>query len=459
MSLRFSALLFAQLLFILYPLQAFAQETVVLTLENAIQTALDNNFSLKQAENNLELSDHQVTSAYADLMPSLSGGISGNRNTGRQFIQEDLTFEDRTTYGISGNLSTNIPIFSGFQNINNLRRSKVNRNQELASFQRIRENIIFNTAMRYLQVLLDRELLEISNQTLETSILQLEQIEAQVDVGARPIVDLYQQESVVAGNELSVVQAENALDLSHLRLIRMLQIDVTEELEFVVPEIDDAALLPRDLELDELLAIALEQRSDLEAQRYQIESSRYSLYIARASRFPSISFSAGMGTRYSDQYSIPGPTPGERIDVGFGEQFFDQMISRSASFSVSIPLFNRLNTATSIAQAEIQYRNAQLTLDDTRFQVREEVRQAYNDYTSLSKELEATERSLRAAERAFETQEQRYEIGAATLIELNQATTTYTEALSSRQRAVYNFIFQERLLDYYIGILDESLSF
>ncbi|MEX1063123.1 MAG: TolC family protein, partial [Balneolaceae bacterium] len=69
-----------------------------------------------------------------------------------------------------------------------------------------------------------------------------------------------------------------------------------------------------------------------------------------------------------------------------------------------------------------------------------------------------TERSLQAAERAYETQQQRYDIGAASLIELNQATTDYMEAMSSRQQVIYNFVFQEKLLDYYIGRITDDVS-
>jgi outer membrane protein len=74
------------------------------------------------------------------------------------------------------------------------------------------------------------------------------------------------------------------------------------------------------------------------------------------------------------------------------------------------------------------------------------------------KELESTQKSLIAAERAYETEQQRYEIGATTLIELNLANANYVQAQSERVQSIYNFIFQERLLDYYIGQLDENVE-
>ncbi|MEX0769266.1 MAG: TolC family protein [Balneolaceae bacterium] len=443
------------LMLILLPLVSMGQPQK-LTLEEAIDIALENNFSLKQAQNNLSVSDMQVTSAYANFFPNLSAGFNGSQNVGRQFIQEDLTFEDRKTYGISGSMNTSVTLFSGFQNINNLRRSRVNHEQQKANVQRIRENIIFNTAMSYLQVLLDMELLEIAEQNLETSRMQEEQVAAQVEVGSRPVGDLYQQQSTVANNELQVVQAENTVNISRTRLVRMLQVDPVEGMELVAPELEELSLIPQDLNLQELINLALNNRKDLEAQMLQIEAARYDLEIAKASRYPSISASAGISSRYSDQYSIYNPELNQSVDVPFNDQFFDQMISRSVGFNISIPIFNRWNTNVSIMQAMVQHKNAQLNLEDVEYGVREEISQAYNDYVSLAKELEATDRALQAAERAYETQQQRYEVGAATLIELNQATSDYTEAQSNRQRTVYNFIFQEKLMDYYIGRLQEA---
>jgi outer membrane protein len=446
-------------LILLLPVLGWSQDRTM-TIEDAIQLALENNFQLKQAENNVMLTEQGIRSAYGDFLPNLNASFGGNQDIGRQFVEETLSFEDITAYRVSGGFSTNVTIFNGFQNINNLRRSQVDHEQQKASTERIRENIIFDTAMRFLSLLLDKELLEIAEQTLETSRMQLEQVEAQVEVGARPIVDLYQQQSTVAMNELQVVQAENAVNLSRTRLIRILQIEPDPGLEFVVPDFDDADLMPQTLDLEEMILAALANRRDLHSLEYQIQSDRYTLDIAKANRYPSVSAGANLSTSYSDQFfGIIDPQTEEVGRIPFSEQFFDQRIGRGMGLSVSIPIFNRFNTSTNIQQAQIQYRNSQLQLDDIKFGIREDISQAYNDYQSLIKELEATERTVQAAERAFETQQQRYEIGATTLIELNQATTNYVQALSDRQSVKFNFIFQEKLLDYYIGRLEADLSF
>lgn len=437
--------------FLLLPLivQAQAQS---LTLNEAIELALKNNYQLQQADNNLDLADTRIWSARADFLPSLSANFNGSRDAGLQFIQEDLAFEDRSSFRLSGGISSNITVFNGFTNIANLRQSELDKQIQENDLQRLRETIIFETASRYLQVVLNKELLRIAESSLEASQSQLNQVEAQVEVGSRPTVDLYNQEATVANDELSVIQNENSLEVSIARLIRIMQEPTITDVEVSVPDSDELTLIPIDLNINDMIEAALQSRNDYLAQQKLIESNQQNTRLARADLMPSITMSASLGSNYSDQRILLGET------IPFNDQFFDQNVQRSIGFSVSIPIFNRWNTRTSIQNAKIQVKNSELELDNIRFQISEEVRQAYNDYIAISKELESTEKSLIAAERAYETEQQRYEIGSTTLIELNQANATYVQAQSNRIQAVYNFIFQEQLLDYYIGQLNDSIE-
>lgn len=441
--------------FLVIPLGTFAQ-TEELTLEEAIQIALENNYQLKQGENNLDLAETEVFSAKADFLPSLNGSFNGNRQSGLTFIQEDLAFEDRQTLGMNGSLNASMTLFDGFRNIANLRGMEANQLSQEKEFQRLREGIIFNTASSYLNVVLNRELLRITESSLDASQSQLEQIEAQVEVGSLPTVDLYNQEAQVANDELAVIQAENALAFSRAQLMRIMQDDSIEEFELTVPSTEELSLMPKTIDLQEMIMAARENRSDFAAQEFAIQSNENNLRIAKGSLLPTLSASASIGSRFSDQQL--DPLDGEVMV--FSDQFFDINVTRSIGFNLQIPIFNRWNNKTTIQSAEVQLKNSRLELDNIRFQISEEIRQAYNDYISISKELESTEKALIAAERAYETEQQRYEVGANTLIELNQANANYVQAQSNRVQSVYNFIFQEKLLDYFIGQLDtENIQF
>ncbi|WP_234572102.1 TolC family protein [Rhodohalobacter sp. 614A] len=446
--------------FLILPLVTIAQ-TEQISLQEAINIALENNYLLKQAENNLDLTEHNIRSEYADFLPTVSGRVSGSRTAGQQFIFDRFSegldpFVDVTSEAVSGSVGADIIIFDGFNNINTLRASQQVQISREESLRRARENVIFTTASRYLQVLLDMQLLEIAEENLVTSQRQVEQVRAQVDVGSRPTVDLYNQEAQVANDELTVTQRQNSLNINKLLLVRQLQIDPLGNYEFVIPEISDnqEANTLAMYNLGDLIDQALLNRSDIKSEVADINNLRYQLKIARGSLFPTISASASISSRYSDQYSLAG------ADVSFSDQFFDQQVNRSLGLSINIPIFNNWNRMYNIENSKVQLKNAELSLENSRLQVIQEVTQAYNDYSSYLKEFSAAEKSLVASEKAFETQQQRYNVGASTLIELSQAQASYVEAQSNYTQARYNLIFQEKLLDYYLGqITGEDIEF
>ncbi|MEL0011182.1 MAG: TolC family protein [Bacteroidota bacterium] len=429
-----------------------SQEVRLITIDEAINIALENNYTLKQAQNELDLSDDLIFSEKADFLPSVTASMSGSRTSGQQFLFDRFSeglkpFVDVTSQSISGSMRANIPFFNGFNNILTLKSSQSNKESREQQFARARELVIFNTASRYLQVLLDKELLEIARQNLETSTTQLSQVQAQVELGARPMVDLFNQEAQVANDELTLTQRENTLALNSLLLIRQLEIDPLGQYDFEVPELELNDLPWMDVNLRSLIDEALTTRSDILSAEASIAALKYQLQINKNSLLPSINASASVSSRYSDQYSIAGQ------DVNFSDQFFDQQVNRSLGLSFSLPIFNNWNRLYSIQSTQVQVKNAELNLDNSRMQVIQEVTQAYNDYSSYVKQLEASEKSLLASEKAFETQQERYNVGASTLIELTQAQASFVSARSSYTQSLYNLIFQEKLLDFYLGKL------
>ena len=433
-------------------LYAQSADVRIITIDQAISIALENNYSLKQAKNELDLAEDLIFSEKADFLPSVSASMNGSRTTGQQFIferfSEDLDpFVDVSSQSISGGMNASINLFNGFNNILTLKSSQSNKESRAQQYERAKESVIFNTASRYLQVLLDKELLAIAEQNLETSTTQLNQVQAQVELGARPMVDLFNQEAQVANDELVVTQRENTLSLNSLLLVRQLEIDPLGSYDFIVPDLTLNDLPWMDINIRSLVSEALSTRSDILSAEATILSLKYQMQITKNSLLPSLRASAGVSSRYSDQYSIGGN------EVSFSDQFFDQQVNRSLGLSFSLPLFNNWNRIYSIQSAEVQLKNAELNLDNSKMQVIQEVSQAYNDYSSYVKQLDASEKSLIASERAFQTQQERYNLGASTLIELTQAQSAFVSAQSSYTQALYNLIFQEKLLDFYLGKL------
>ncbi len=427
------------------------QEVETITLDTAVDIALENNFQLAIEENLLELADDRITGEKADFLPSLSARFGANKGIGGRFLEGTDVFVETQSNTFGGSISTNLVLFSGFANINSLRNARYAKRSQKQNVEWTRETIIFETASRFLQVLLNKELLEIARENLELSLKTLEQVEIQTEVGSRPIVDLYTQQAAVANNRLTVTNRQNALELSRLALIRVLQIDPLDKYRFVIPEINIDVVTAKDYELPDLIAVALDNRSDLQSEKYNIQAIKYQLEVAESRYYPTLSFGASISSRYNF-------VPNAGL-ASFEDQFFEGNLRKSLGFSLSISIFNNLDIRTSVQAQKINYKNAKLALQDTRLQVVQEVKQAYSDYYAILERLQATKAALKAARKAYEAEQARYEVGAGTLIQLTEAQANFVEAQSNRAQAVFNFIFQKKLLDYYLGKLDKNISF
>jgi len=431
-----------------------AQVSQKITLEDAVRIALDNNFQIKRAQNSIEVAEYDIKNAYAQFAPTLNANLGFNRSSGQQFDQVTLTYGNIVTENASGSISSNITVFSGLRNIYNLRSSQTALIGAQENERRIRQSIIFSVATAYLQVVLDKELIQISEENLESTRSQLEQIMAQVEVGARPLVDQFNQESIVANAELVLIQRQNAAANNQLRLIRQLQIDPLGSYEYVTPELNENMIQVREMNLRSMVERAMANRSDVAAQDAQIKIAYYSLKSAESARLPTISANGSFRTSYSDRQRNPITRDREK----FSTQFFDVNIGNGIGMSMQVPIFTRLNTWRTIQVGRINYKNAQLDRENIEYTVIQEVAQAYTDYIGYTKELETTQKALIASERAYQTAQERYNVGASTLIELTQANTDFVQASSNRVQALFRFIFQEQLIKYYQGEIDETFS-
>ena len=85
-----------------------------------------------------------------------------------------------------------------------------------------------------------------------------------------------------------------------------------------------------------------------------------------------------------------------------------------------------------------------------------QVRRVQLDYRSAQEQLSAAQAQQRAAQLALQAMQQRYQAGAATLVELSQLRATQVQAASTLVSARYNLLFQRTLADYYLGALDPA---
>lgn len=414
---------------------------------DAVRIALRQNITLKQAENSRALSEASVSQQRMQFLPNLSFSTNTSENIGRNFNQTEGRIVDQSSQSLSTGLSSSMTIFNGFQNLSALRQARFSEVASSADLARARQTVVFTVASNYLSLVTLQEQQVVQEQNLAAQMALETQIDRMVKAGSRSIADLYQQQAAVANARSTVVTAKRSVELAKVDLIQTLQLDAGARYEFVAPEIDSASSAPA-FALDELLSRATSARTDLRAVSSRVDAAAEALRSAGATRWPTVALSVGLNSAYS---SLTNTSVAAQLD---------QRRAGSVGISMSIPLFDRGAASIASQQASIQADNAKLARDRQRQTVALEVRRAFLDYESAVEQLNATRAQQRAADLALTATQERYRVGAATLVELTQARAAQVSAASSLVNARYNLVFQQSLMSYYTGELNpENVRF
>jgi outer membrane protein len=419
---------------------ALGADARIITFPDALQIALEHNSTLRQAQNAAKTTDVNVYQARGQFYPDLALSTRGSQNYGRNFDESEGRVFDTSTRSASVGLSSSVTLFDGFGNTATLDQAKLDRQASNQDLTRTRETVVFTVAANFLALVQQQEQLRVRRESLAAESELERQIKDYVDAGARTIADLYQQQSTVAAARLAVVDAERAAQLAEVDLMQTLQLDPAGAYQFEPPPYDPS--MTRDAPtLDAMLASAYAQRADLRAEENRLEAAGQGIRIAKSGRWPTITLGADYGSDYTSS-----------SDLGLGDQF-DQRRGGTLGLSFTLPIFNRGNTTAAIRRAEIETNNAQIALDALRTQVGLDVRRAYLDFNADREQLSAADSQVKAAELALQAAQDRYQAGAATLVELTQARASQVEAASALVTAKSNLVFQRTLVDYFIGEL------
>ena len=421
-----------------------AAPTQTITFDEAISIALRQNTTLKQANNASALNSANVKQQRLSLLPDLRFNTTTGQTYGRGFSEDEGRIIDQTTQSMNAGVSSSVTLFNGLSNIASLRSAKLSEDAGERNVQRAEQTVAFTVASNFLALVQQQEQVGVQQENLAAQEAQEKQIQAYVNAGSRAISDLYQQQATVAAARSQLVNAQRALELAKVDIIQALNLDPRGNYAFTPPALDTttANISSVSFNLDSLLTRALSQRSDLFAQQAAVSAAQQDVKAAKGGRWPALSLAAGYNSAYNSATAL-----------GFYDQI-DQRRGGSIALGFSIPLFDRGTVDLATQKAEISEDNARLDLKDRQQQIGLEVRRAYLDYAADKQQLDAAGAQLRAAQLALQTSQQRYNVGAATLLEVTQARATQLQAASALVTARYALLFQRTLIGYYTGDLN-----
>jgi outer membrane protein len=428
------------------------------TLQECVDYALDNNISIKQQELNKDLIEEDINTAKGNFYPSLNASASQNFNFG-SYIDNYGGRVSRDSRSNNFGINSGVTLFNGNRNKFNLIQTQ--KSLEAAGFD-LEENkngIMLYVVNFYLNVLLNKESLTIAKDQVAISENQVEKAKTLVDAGSQPKATLFEAEATLATNLQQLTTAQNTLDLSLLSLAQLLQTSHKGfDVEDVKLTINSASLIYNDT--DEIFNKAVNSLPEIKSAEIAVENSELSVKIAKAGFLPTLSFGGGIGTSYQhnqgdkDQRAIVDPAnPTQIVYVpnGFGKQIEDNL-GFNAGFSLNIPIFNRFQTKSNVARAQINQKRSELLLLDKEVKLRETIEKAYADAKASLNQYISAEKSLSAQNESFKNAQESFNSGVMTSFDFDQVRNRLVNAQSSMVNAKYNFVFRTKLLEYYLGI-------
>jgi outer membrane protein len=412
------------------------------TLQECVTYALDNNITIRKAENTLLINDQDIIASRGSFLPTVTGSASHGLSLGQAQLFEG-SFVNRTSNSTNLGIRVSENVFNGFRTTNLYKQAQLNLETSQLELARIKDDISLNVANSYLNVLFNKEQLETAKAQYNFSVKQLQQVKDLVDAGTQPRVDIYDAEATLANDEQAVTVAQNNYTLALLSLSQLLQLPF-EGFDVQVIEIDSPSEALLYNNVSPILEYAFANRNEIKIAEKNIDNSEINTQLSKAGFLPSVSLGYSFGTNvfYTNASNIVEESFIRQLNNNKGHNF---------NLNVNIPIFSQFQNKTAVAKSLIREDNAKMDLDQAKLDLEANIQRAFTDAQAAFKTYEAAKKSLQAQELSFNNSQERFNIGAMNSFELEQSRIRYINAQSSLINAKYDFVFKTKVLDFYMG--------
>ncbi len=456
---------------------AFSQEIRLLSLEECIEIAVDNNLTVQRSELNLRNAEVGLMQAKAQRYPTLNANGNFGYNWGRgidpttnQFIDQRINFN-----GVSA--STSVPIINGLQVHNSIRQSKLDRAASDYDLQKASNDISLNTALNYVNVIFNKELLENARFQLESSQQQLERTSLLVESGALPLANKLQLESQVSTNEVNLINSQNNLDLAVLTLKQGLLLPPGDEIDIVIPDITVDQAEIEQTSIIELYNEAAANQPEIKSADLRVQSADIGLDVSKGGMYPTLSLSGSMSTNFSDAFQdvevTSTPTgnfiPSGLIDINGNNVLqpeitsqvdisdvplstqYDNNFSRRLSLNLAVPIFNGFRTRSDIQRSKIALQQAEINKQEQENTLYQTIETSYRNAVAAAQTYSASQKQVESLDETLRAVENQYNNGAANFTDYQVAINNLYQARTDLSRAKFDFVFRKKILEFYQG--------
>ena len=445
---------------------AFAQE---MGMSSCILRAQANNLRIKQAALTVWQTDLQYKQAQRNWQPTASGDNSALYSQGFAINPATNSVSNQGQWSANFGASGSLLLLGGGQVRNSEIQSGLNVDAAKQDLAQINNDIALQVAQAYMNALFAEELLVNSRIQIQSTQKQLERTEKLIKAGASPEAAKYPLEAQIAAEEKNIVDGENQVSMAYLSLKQLMNVSPDSSFKIVRPDIQ--SFEPQPVEVNtEIFASAEGAQPAVRAAQIRIRSAMIQTALADAARKPTLSAFAQINTRLSSLAQRPtdsvyfSESPilfnGQVATVGFPNfvyektPFFTQLsrnFGSSFGLSLNIPIYSRKQNITNMQLAEVGVQNAKLNDEIQRQTLRQSIEQAYTSLKAAYSSYLASQKQLKSAEVSFANAEKQIGFGTMNALDFTLAKNALSTAQNQVLRAKYEYIFREKILEFYEG--------
>jgi outer membrane protein len=410
---------------LLVPTLLSAQVTVadttprVITVDEAVRLARRNSPLSVQSRGDLRIARASIKSAYFAFVPTANLGGGSNWRRGQEvdsrgvFTSTQLSFYD--------GFNAQLDLFDGGQRFFDIRAAQARRDAAEAADVLQEYQVALDVRRQYYDVLAAREAEEAGRAQLAEAEQQLRVSTVRVAAGAASRSDSLRSVVTVGNAKLAILDAQNRVQLANATLTRLVGTP------FPVTAAPDSSPTPSVESLDPVQLLVLAERGPLVQQAgAQLTAARATARSARTSYLPTVSANVSRGGFGFDR------------KFGFGSPY---LYSSSFGLQLSFPLLNGLRREEQVVRANVAADNAEAQLRDAHLRAQQELTQALGLFRNAGQRVDVQLVSVAATEEDLRLQQQRYALGAASLLDVLTSQT----ALNTARTALITARFDQRV--------------
>ncbi|MBU2948801.1 TolC family protein [Zobellia uliginosa] len=428
----------AALIFLFLAVGSTAQEKR-LSKEEAVRMALENNFGIKVAGNQVKIADNNQGLLNSGYLPTLTGTAGANYNDLNsttaypdQFNTDgspraDLEIDHAESQSFNGGLNLNYTLFDGLGRLYNYKRLKEQYQLTELQARETIENTLLQLFSIYFEVARLTENENVFKQALEISMDRITRAEYAFEYGQNTKLDILNAQVDVTNDSINLLNTKQMLSNTKrdLNVVVNQNLDANFQVDTIV------RFVPR-LQLDELIGQAKENNVTILQTERNLAINEYDIKVNRSGYLPTIGLTGSYGWNLNQ--SAPNSfLPGQIIP---GSNRTSLTLGLGASLTWN--LFDGGRTTTLVKNSKIAYENQELQQEQVEIEVDRDILNALASYENLLTIYQIQEQNVITNENNFERSKEQFQLGRITSIEFRQAQINLLNAQTNKNLAKYD---------------------